>query len=186
MSTRNSKFLSLVLRHDPDRIGITLDDAGWTDVAALLDATAAHGVMITRDELVQIVATSDKQRFALSPDGARIRANQGHSVEVDLALAPATPPAVLYHGTVGQFVDSIREQGLIKGARHHVHLSADTATAAKVGGRRGKPVILTVRAADMVAAGHTFFCSENGVWLVDHVQAQFIDFPANHSAGGGI
>ena len=109
MSTRISKFLSLVLRHDPDRIGITLDEAGWTDVAALLEATAAHGVMITRDELVQIVATSDKQRFALSPDGARIRANQGHSVEVDLALASATPPAVLYHGTVGQFVGSIRE-----------------------------------------------------------------------------
>jgi len=185
MSTRISKFLSLVLRHDPDRIGITLDEAGWTDVAALLEATAAHGVMLTRNERAQIVATSDKQRFALSPDGARIRANQGHSVEVDLALAPATPPAVLYHGTVGQVVGSIREQGLIKGARHHVHLSADTVTATKVGGRRGKPVILAVRAADMVAAGHTFFRSENGVWLVEHVPAQFIDFPANHSAGGG-
>jgi len=176
MSTRISKFLLLVLRHEPDRIGITLDEAGWTEVAALLEATTAHDVMITRDELAQIVAASDKQRFALSPDGTRIRANQGHSVAVDLALAPATPPAVLYHGTIGQFVGSIREQGLIKGARHHVHLSADTATAMKVGGRRGKPVILTVRAADMATAGHTFFRSENGVWLVEHVPAQFIDF----------
>lgn len=177
MTTRMSKFLSLVLRHEPGRIGITLDAAGWTDVGSLLEASAAHGVVITRDELAQIVAGSDKQRFALSPDGTRIRANQGHSVAVDLALPPATPPARLYHGTIAPFVDSIRAQGLLKGARHHVHLSAEQDTATRVGGRRGTPVILTVRAADMVDAGRTFFRSNNGVWLVDHVPPRFIDFP---------
>jgi putative RNA 2'-phosphotransferase len=176
MSVRTSKFLSLVLRHDPERIGIVLDDAGWTDVAALLAAAAAHGVAITRAELEQIVATSDKQRFALSPDGTRIRANQGHSVEVELGLAPATPPDRLYHGTVARFVDSIRERGLLKGERHHVHLSADAETAHKVGSRRGDPVVLVVRAAEMAAAGHVFHRSENGVWLVEHVPASFIDF----------
>src|SRR5690242_6516739 len=148
MSTRLSKFLSLVLRHDPARIGIALDSAGWIDVAALLEACAAHGVVISRDELAHIVATSDKQRFALSADGTRIRANQGHSVAVELGLAPAAPPPLLYHGTVDRFVASIRTHGLVKGSRHHVHLSADSATAHKVGGRRGKPVVLTIRAAE--------------------------------------
>jgi putative RNA 2'-phosphotransferase len=191
MSTKTSKFLSLVLRHEPARIGITLDSAGWTDVGALLAASAAHGVAITRDELDQIVATSDKQRFALSPDGARIRANQGHSVEVELELAPAVPPAILYHGTVDRFLASIKDQGLIKGERHHVHLSADLATAEKVGGRRGKPVVLVVRAADMVAAGHTFYVSQNGVWLTDAVPAAFLEVPdapaatPRHTSGGG-
>jgi len=184
-----SKFLSYVLRHDPAQIGITLDSAGWTDVDALLAASAAHGVSFTRDELAQVVATSDKQRFALSPDGARIRANQGHSVEVELELAPAVPPATLYHGTVDRFLDSIRGHGLIKGERHHVHLSADLATAQKVGGRRGKPVVLVVRAADMVAAGHAFFVSANGVWLTEAVPAAFVDFPLSaigrHTSGGG-
>ena len=186
MSTKISKFLSLVLRHEPARIGIALDSAGWTDVDALLAAMAAHGTAITRDELVQIVATSDKQRFALSPDGARIRANQGHSVEVELELAPAVPPALLYHGTVDRFLASIKDKGLLKGERHHVHLSADIATADKVGGRRGKPVVLTVRAADMVGAGYPFFVSQNGVWLTDHVPPTFIRFPeepARNSAG---
>jgi uncharacterized protein (TIGR02452 family) len=188
MSKHLSKFLSLVLRHEPQRIGITLDSAGWTDVAALLAAAAAHGTPLTRAELDQIVATSDKQRFALSEDGARIRANQGHSVEVELELAPATPPTILYHGTVDRFVDSIRAQGLIKGERHHVHLSADLETAQKVGGRRGRYAILVVRAADMVAAGHTFFVSQNGVWLTAHVPVDFIDFPEKenpHASGNG-
>ncbi|MEO8704400.1 MAG: RNA 2'-phosphotransferase [Kofleriaceae bacterium] len=178
MSKRISKFLSLVLRHEPARIGITLDDAGWTDVAALLAATAAHGVTITRDELAEVVRSSDKQRFALSDDGTRIRANQGHSVDVDLQLPPATPPAILFHGTVAPALPSIRTKGLIKGERHHVHLSAELDTATKVGKRRGAPVILEVRAAAMVAAGHVFFLSNNGVWLVDTVPAEFIDFPS--------
>ena len=186
MSTRISKFLSLVLRHDPARLGITLDSAGWTDVAALLEACVAHGVAFTRDQLVDVVATSDKQRFALSSDGTRIRANQGHSVEVELELAPATPPAVLYHGTIARFLPSIREHGLLKGLRHHVHLSADLATAKHVGGRRGKPVVLTVRAADMVAARHAFFVSQNGVWLTEHVPAEYLELPPEeptHASG---
>ena len=174
-AVRTSKFLSLVLRHEPAKIGITLDDAGWTDVGALLAACAAHGVTITRGELEQIVATSDKQRFALSPDGARIRANQGHSVPVELGLLPAEPPARLYHGTVDKFMDSIRATGLAKGERHHVHLSAELATATKVGSRRGLPVILTIRAGEMAAAGHLFYRSENGVWLTDHVPPEYID-----------
>jgi putative RNA 2'-phosphotransferase len=174
MSVRASKFLSLVLRHDPGRIGITLDDAGWTDVAALLAACAAHGVPITRDELAAIVATSDKRRFAFSPDGARIRASQGHSVDVDLQLAPAIPPDTLFHGTVERALDGIRAAGLLPGERHHVHLSADRDTASLVGARRGRPVILTIRAGAMAAAGHTFYQSANGVWLVDHVPPAFI------------
>jgi len=176
MSVRISKFLSLVLRHNPGRIGIVLDDAGWTDVAGLLTACAAHGVAITRAQLTELVASSDKQRFALSPDGTRIRANQGHSVDVDLQLAPTAPPAILYHGTFAPAVASIRAQGLVRGQRHHVHLSADVSTASKVGARRGKPVILTVLAGDMAAAGHVFYRSDNGVWLTDHVPPEFIRF----------
>jgi putative RNA 2'-phosphotransferase len=175
MSVTVSKFLSLVLRHDPARIGITLDAAGWTDVAALLAACAAHGVVVSRDELAAIVAGSDKQRFALSADGARIRANQGHSVEVDLQLAPAAPPARLFHGTVAAVVPAIRAEGLVRGERHHVHLSADVETARRVGGRRGEPVLLTVRADAMAAAGHVFYRADNGVWLVDHVPPGFLE-----------
>lgn len=181
MSVRISKFLALVLRHHPERIGITLDEAGWTDVDALLAAAAAHGVPMTRDELREVVAASDKQRFALSADGARIRANQGHSVEVDLRLPPREPPARLYHGTIRAALAGIRARGLVRGARHHVHLSPDVETATRVGGRRGAPVILTIRAAEMHAAGLAFYCSENGVWLTDHVPAEFIEFPPGAS-----
>lgn len=178
-SVQTSKFLSLVLRHDPAKVGIVLDDGGWTDVAALLEALARHGHPLTREQLGELVRTSDKQRYALSPDGSRIRANQGHSVDVELDLPEAVPPAKLYHGTVAEFLDSIRVTGLVKGARHHVHLSADLETARKVGGRRGKPVILVIRAADMVAAGHVFFRSANGVWLTDHVPPAFIEQPGH-------
>ncbi len=177
MSKHKSKFLSLVLRHQPDLIGIVLDDAGWTDVDTLLAKARAKGTAISRDELVEIVRSSDKQRFALSADGTQIRANQGHSIEVDLKLEPIAPPEMLLHGTVDKFLDSIRKSGLIKGSRHHVHLSADAVTASKVGERRGKPVLLEVRAAAMAAAGHEFFRSANGVWLTDHVPPEFIVFP---------
>jgi putative RNA 2'-phosphotransferase len=171
-----SKFLSLLLRHEPERIGITLDSAGWTDVDGLLDALHAHGVDLTRAELDHIVASSDKQRFAFSDDGTRIRANQGHSVQVELDLPTAQPPAVLYHGTVAAVLPAIRDKGLIKGQRHAVHLSKDIETAKKVGGRRGKPVILAIKAAEMVAKGHTFQLSATGVWLTEHVPPEFIEF----------
>ena len=174
----SSKFLSLILRHDPSKVGITLDAAGWTEVEALLAACAAHGHPLTRSQLTELVASSDKQRFALSADGSKIRANQGHSVGVELGLPTATPPARLYHGTVSDALSGIRAEGLLKRARHHVHLSSDLSTATKVGSRRGSPILLTVRADEMAAAGHLFYRSENGVWLTDQVPPQFIDFPA--------
>lgn len=179
MSSKHaSKFLSLVLRHQPELIGLVLDDAGWTEVDALLAGCATQGVRLTRDELGALVAGSDKQRFALSADGQRSRANQGHSIDVELGLPDATPPARLYHGTYPGAVASIRAQGLLKGARHAVHLAADTTTASKVGMRRGAPVILVVRADEMVAAGHRFQVSANGVWLTEHVPPRFLDVPA--------
>jgi putative RNA 2'-phosphotransferase len=169
-----SKFLSLVLRHQPEAIGVSLDPNGWIDVEVLLEAMARHGKKLSREDLERLVRESDKQRFTLSEDGKRIRANQGHSVEVDLALTPQTPPEILYHGTVDRFLDSILATGLRKGDRHHVHLSANVETAQKVGERRGKPVILEVLSGDMHRAGHPFFLSNNGVWLVEHVPTQFI------------
>jgi putative RNA 2'-phosphotransferase len=170
----NSRFLSLVLRHQPETIDVCLDPNGWIDVEVLLGAMAQHGRKLSREELERLVRESDKQRFALSEDGKRIRANQGHSVEVDLALAPQTPPEILYHGTVDRFLDSILATGLRKGERHHVHLSANLETAEKVGQRRGKPMILEIRSGDMHRAGFPFFLSDNGVWLVDHVPTEFI------------
>jgi len=169
-----SKFLSLVLRHKPQEIGITLDPEGWVPVEDLLAAVARHGRPITLEQLDEVVATNDKQRFAFSPDGRLIRANQGHSVEVDLALPPVEPPELLYHGTVERFLESIREKGLVRGKRHHVHLSADRETAARVGQRRGRPVVLMVEAGRMHREGHQFFRSENGVWLTETVPPTYL------------
>jgi putative RNA 2'-phosphotransferase len=176
LHTTTSKFLSLVLRHQPETIGVTLDPEGWIAIDELLIAAAAHGTPITRGLLDEVVASSDKQRFAISADGARIRANQGHSVEVDLKLSLVEPLEELFHGTVAKFLDSIRLSGLIKGARQHVHLSADRITAEKVGQRRGQPVILGVAAGRMQRDGHHFYRSENGVWLVDAVPAEYLAF----------
>lgn len=164
---QTSKFLSYVLRHRPDSIGITLDENGWVDVEVLLAAAQRHGKRLSRQLLERVVAENDKKRFAFSEDGRRIRASQGHSVSVDLALEPIEPPEFLYHGTVEPFLESIREKGLVRGSRHHVHLSPDEATARKVGSRRGKPVILVVQAGRMHEAGHQFFRSANGVWLTE-------------------
>ena len=173
-----SKFLSYVLRHEPDAIGLDLDAQGWASVDELIARAAAKGTPLDRDGIAAAVATNDKQRFALSPDGARIRANQGHSIAVDLALAPQTPPDVLYHGTATRFVDSIRRQGLVAGERRHVHLSADRATATNVGARHGVPIVLVVDARAMHAAGLAFARSDNGVWLTGAVPAQYLDIPA--------
>ena len=177
-----SKFLSLVLRHEPQRAGITLDQAGWVSVAELLDGCRRAGQVISVDELREIVRTSDKQRFALSPGGARIRANQGHSVDVELGHEPAAPPEVLYHGTADRFVESIRRQGLIKGARHHVHLSERVETATAVGLRHGRLVLLEVRAGAMHRDGIPFFKTPNGVWLTDHVPTQYLVIPPDGGA----
>ncbi len=173
-TARASRFLSYVLRHHPESVGLQLDSEGWVEVDALLIALKRHGRGMSRVILEQIVASNDKQRFCFSSDGARIRANQGHSVKVDLGLAPASPPSLLYHGTVQGFLDQILAQGLKPIQRHHVHLSSDRETARKVGARRGRPVILEVRARAMEEAGHPFFCSENGVWLTDLVPPDFL------------
>ena len=173
---RTSKFLSLILRHEPERVGLKLGDAGWVGVDELLQAVNRHGVALALDQLKHIVATSEKKRFAFSDDGARIRASQGHSVEVDLQYPPRTPPEILYHGTATRFLDGIRQHGLQKMGRHDVHLSAETKVTIQVGGRYGNPVMLTIRAGDMHREGFVFRCSANGVWLVDHVPPQFIQF----------
>lgn len=176
--TQTSKFLSLVLRHKPEAIGLALDEAGWASTDELIDACNRHGPRLDLPTLQLLVNTNEKKRFEFNADGSRIRASQGHSVEVDLGYTPQVPPAVLYHGTVEDFLDPIRSQGLVKGERHHVHLSADPAIARIVGTRRGKPVVLTVQASTMHTAGHPFYLSTNGVWLTDHVPASFIDFPS--------
>jgi len=171
---RTSKFLSRVLRHRPGSIGLTLNRGGWARVDELVACAAGHGVTLSRESIQAVVAASDKQRFALSADGRRIRANQGHSIPVDLDLTPLTPPATLYHGTATCFLTSILKLGLQPRGRQHVHLSADTETAIKVGRRHGKPVVLTIAAGKMHAAGHDFFRSANGVWLCSGVPPQFL------------
>lgn len=173
-AVRASKRLSFVLRHQPASIGLTLDAAGWVDVDLLLAALAAHGLLLTREDLDGVVAGNDKQRFAFDASGTRIRASQGHSVAVDLGYAPASPPDQLFHGTVTRFLPAILADGLRPGQRHAVHLSADVATARVVGTRRGRPVVLRVDAARLAAAGAGFARSANGVWLVAAVPPDYL------------
>lgn len=174
---RISKRLSYHLRHAPERIGLELDDGGWADVGVLLTALAAHGTVVSRAELERVVAENDKQRFAFDETGTRIRASQGHSIPVDLALVATAPPAELFHGTVDRFLPAIRREGLRPMDRHHVHLSAAVDTARKVGARRGNPVVLTVASGRMAETGHEFFVSANGVWLVAAVPAEYLSEP---------
>ncbi|MGV9562411.1 RNA 2'-phosphotransferase [Streptomyces sp. NPDC003480] len=170
-----SKYLSKHLRHQPERIGLVLDGGGWVEIDTLLAAAASHGFPITRSELDHVVATNDKRRFAI--EGTRIRASQGHSVDVDLGLPPAAPPAYLYHGTVARHLDAIRTEGLRPMNRQDVHLSPDRETATRVGARRGRPVVLTVDAGAMHRDGHVFHVSANGVWLTRAVPPQYLRFP---------
>jgi putative RNA 2'-phosphotransferase len=157
---------------------LKLDPQGWLNISELIEQANRSGFPLSLELLHEVVATNDKQRFALSDDGLRIRANHGHSVKsVELELAPALPPEQLFHGTVASFVTSIRKQGLLKRSRNHVHLSADFATATKVGSRRGKPVVLTVASGRMHEVGRQFFVSANGVWLTESVPAEFLTFP---------
>jgi putative RNA 2'-phosphotransferase len=169
-----SRYLSRHLRHQPDRIGITLEPGGWVKVDELLTACKKNQFNISRQELELVVEQNDKKRFSFDKTGSYIRANQGHSVEVDLQLESQVPPDVLYHGTGDKLVDAILEQGILKMSRHHVHLSSDIETAKKVGARHGKPVVLGVNAAKMSEDGFTFYCSDNGVWLIDNVPAQYL------------
>ncbi|MFE1072886.1 RNA 2'-phosphotransferase [Streptomyces sp. NPDC058783] len=177
-SVKVSKYLSKHLRHQPERIGLALDEGGWVEIDTLIAAAAAHGFRVTRDELHHVVATNDKRRFAV--DGTRIRASQGHSIDVDLGLPPATPPPYLFHGTVARHLEAIRTEGLRPMNRHDVHLSPDRATATPVGARRGRPVVLSVDAAAMHRDGHVFHVSANGVWLTKAVPSRYLRFPAPH------
>ncbi|HEX8102518.1 MAG TPA: RNA 2'-phosphotransferase [Solirubrobacteraceae bacterium] len=169
-----SKYLSRHLRHQPERLGLTLAPGGWVGVDELLAACAAHGFALSRAELEEVVRRNDKRRFSFDAHGARIRASQGHSVAVDLGLAPADPPETLFHGTPERSLDAILREGLRPMGRHHVHLSPDAATATRVGGRRGKAVVLEVAAGAMARAGHVFHVSDNGVWLTDAVKPDYL------------
>jgi putative RNA 2'-phosphotransferase len=167
--------MSLVLRHKPEELGITLDEQGWTEVNVLLQKMQVRGFAIDMEILKQVVAENSKKRFAFNEDESLIRASQGHSVEVELGYIPVTPPEFLYHGTAEQYVESIRKEGLQKRNRHHVHLSAQIETATQVGLRHGKLVLLKIKSGEMQRAGYQFFVSENGVWLTESVPVEFIE-----------
>ena len=170
---RISKFLSYVLRHKPDAISLNLDEEGWASVNELINKSQVE-IKLDRTLIEQVVTTSDKKRFALSADGLLIRANQGHSVKVDLGLKPTKPPTILYHGTATRFLDSITQEGLKPGKRNHVHLSSDIETARAVGQRYGTPIILQINAEQMHNDGHQFFLSDNHVWLSNLIPSKFL------------
>ena len=171
--TDTSKFLSLILRHKPETIGIKLDEHGWADVSELIS-----GISKTRPfdmkMLEEIVRTDNKQRYSFNEDKTLIRANQGHSIPVDVELEKKTPPEFLYHGTGEKFVSSIDKEGLLSKSRLYVHLSKDIDTAVKVGSRHGKPVVDRVAAGKMADDGYEFFLSVNGVWLTKAVPAEYL------------
>ena len=169
-----SKLMSLVLRHRPEVIGLQLDENGWADVNELIQKINENGTAVDFDAINTVVETNDKKRFAFNEEKSMIRANQGHSVEVDLNLKPAIPPDILYHGTAEKNIESILKDGLKKQQRQHVHLSLQKETAKTVGSRHGKPVVLNINAKAMAAAGAVFYLSDNAVWLVDYVPVEYI------------
>lgn len=173
-TARISKFLSLVLRHQPETIGIELDGGGWTDVSVLIDRMNQASVSLNRDILKHVVDTNPKKRFAFNETFDKIRANQGHSIEVELGYQAQQPPRILYHGTSEKSVTMILQRGLQKMDRHHVHLSADMETAIKVGQRHGKPCVFEILSGQMYQNSFEFYRSENGVWLTDHVPVNFL------------
>jgi len=171
-----SKFLSLVLRHSPETIGLKLDENGWADVEELIAKCSTNGNSLNQELLDYVVENNDKKRFAFNDDKTKIRASQGHSISVELNLNQAEPDEFLYHGTVEKFLESIKKEGLQKMSRQHVHLSKDRETAIKVGSRRGVAQILTVRSGQMFKDGFKFYLSENNVWLIDEVPVKYIQF----------
>lgn len=171
---RISKLLSLVLRHKPESIGISLDENGWTDVEILIKRINESGTFISKDTARQVVENNSKKRFAFNQDETMIRANQGHSVEIELGYESVEPLAILFHGTPETALKSILKNGLQKRNRHHVHMSTDIDTARNVGQRYGKPVVLQIAAPNMYADGNHFFVSENGVWLTNDVPPKYI------------
>lgn len=168
-----SKFLALVLRHKPEEIEISLDEHGWADVNELVQGMSKR-TDLSLDVLEEIVATDSKQRYSFNEDRTLIRANQGHSIEVDVELEQKTPPPVLYHGTGEKYAPSIEKSGLMPKSRLYVHLSSDFETAAQVGARHGSPIVYAVDAATMHEHGHAFFLSRNGVWLAKSVPAEYL------------
>jgi len=171
-----SKFLSLILRHRPEMVGIVLDENGWTDVQTLIHKCDVYavGVKFNFDDLKYVVATNNKKRFSFNEDFSKIRASQGHSVEVDLGYKPQQPPEKLYHGTGRNSVSSILKTGLEKRGRQHVHLCINSGVARTVGARHGVPVVFVVDSGDMARDGFEFFLSDNGVWLTDNVPRKYI------------
>ena len=172
--TRISKFLSLILRHRPETIGLALDENGWANVEELIEKMNSHKLSVTRDMLDTVVSTNNKQRFAFNEHKTMIRANQGHSIRVELDLKEMVPPTYLYHGTSEKAVPSIMKTGLQKRERHHVHLSQDIPTAIAVGRRHGKPIVFCIAAQQMHQDGYIFYLSENNVWLTDFVPVQYL------------
>jgi putative RNA 2'-phosphotransferase len=175
-NSKLSKFLSLILRHKPEAVGLALDPQGWVSIDVLIAKCNKAGTRFTREELLHVVEYNDKKRFTVSEDGKRIRAAQGHSVAVELGLAPIEPPTTLYHGTATHSLDAIFAEGLIPKSRQQVHLSVDAETAHRVGQRHGKPTILSVDALRMHQQGHKFYLAENGVWLTNHVPTAYLSF----------
>ena len=171
-----SKFLSLLLRHNPGKIGLTLDKNGWADVEELITRARGNGRKLDMVLLEKVVAENDKKRFSFNESKTMIRANQGHSIKVDVELTPTVPPETLYHGTAERFMESIKSKGLVKGKRLHVHLSAEHTTAVTVGKRHGSPVVLEVDSKNMYNDGFTFYLSENGVWLTDSIPVKYLRF----------
>lgn len=175
------RFLSLILRHKPSAAGITLDSHGWADVNELIAGVNQTGKQLNREILERIVRGNQKQRYSFNSDHSKIRANQGHSIPVDLEFTPAVPPSFLFHGTTSRFLESIRKQGITRQSRQYVHLSSDRKTAEKVGARHGKPVILVIDAQRMLQDGRTFYLSENGVWLCKDIPWNYVkevEYPA--------
>lgn len=169
------KYISYILRHHPEAIGITLDEHGWADVVELLKGINEAGRKIDMELLEEIVATNNKKRYSFNEDKTLIRANQGHSIDVDVELKQCTPPDFLWHGTGEKYVVSIDKQGLRPKSRLHVHLSADYDTAVNVGSRHGKPIVYKINSKAMSEAGYEFFKSENGVWLTKEVPVQYLE-----------
>ena len=171
---RISKFLSLVLRHQPEQIGLDLDSNGWVDINSLIQKCNQSNIPLTIDILKHVVETNSKKRFAFNEQQNKIRANQGHSIEVELELKPIEPPIILYHGTAKRFISSILGKGLIKQQRQHVHLSSNIETALNVGQRHGQPFIFEILAQKMFSDNYNFFLSDNGVWLTDNVPTKYL------------
>ena len=181
-NSKLSKFLSLILRHKPEAVGLSLDPQGWTAIEELISKCGKAGTRFSRQELLDVVESSEKKRFTVSDDGKRIRAAQGHSIAVELGLAPIEPPVTLFHGTATRFLDAIFAEGLMPKSRQQVHLSVDAATALRVGQRHGKPVILSVEALRMHQQGQAFYRADNGVWLTDQVPPAYLSFAATSTS----